>query len=150
MARKLHLIFVGKLPHEWISLEQQYKKRISLFNLEIHEIKSSPNSNDPLLKNKISDIMRREKSLKIFLLDELGETYNSKQFATLIKKNFETGLPICLVIGGAYGLSADIKNKYTQTISFSKLTFTHQMARVLLIEQIYRAQTIITGHPYHH
>lgn len=84
---------------------------------------------------------------KTVLLDETGKLINSEEFS----ENFiAQGTDICFVIGGAYGVSKDVFDKADHVISLSKLVFPHQIVRIILAEQIYRAHCIATGHPYHH
>lgn len=86
-----------------------------------------------------------------FLLDDKGKTYSSLEFAQLIedKLNFNHK-NLCFIIGGAYGYSSEVYALVPNKISFSKLTFSHQLIRLIFAEQIYRAFTIIHKKPYHH
>lgn len=87
----------------------------------------------------------------VVLMDEKGEDYNSLQFAEFIEKSMIQGYKeLVFIIGGAYGFSDNLKSMATRVLSMSKMTFSHQMARLILAEQIYRAMTIIKGEPYHH
>lgn len=84
---------------------------------------------------------------KVVLLDETGDLLTSEQFS---EKFIKPSQNICFVIGGAYGVTKEIFDKSDQVVSLSKLVFPHQIVRLVLSEQIYRAHTIATGHPYHH
>lgn len=87
---------------------------------------------------------------KLILLDEAGTDMNSQKFAELLTEYRDNGIAnLCFVIGGADGLSPRLASHAARTISFGKLTWPHMLVRVLLTEQIYRAITIISGHPYH-
>ena len=87
----------------------------------------------------------------VVLLDEKGETHNSRQFAQFIEKTIVHGYKeMVFIIGGPYGFSDNLQNRANKVVSLSKMTFSHQMARLILAEQIYRAMTIIRGEPYHH
>jgi 23S rRNA (pseudouridine1915-N3)-methyltransferase len=87
----------------------------------------------------------------LFLLDENGKEYTSVGFANQLQKQMNSGIKEwVLVIGGPYGFSDAIKQKATGQISLSKMTFSHQMVRLFIVEQIYRAFTILRNEPYHH
>ena len=84
------------------------------------------------------------------LIDEKGDVYETIEFSKFIQKNFlYTSKKIVFIIGGAYGFNKKLKKTVQKKISLSKFTFTHDMARVILIEQIYRALTVIKNIPYH-
>ena len=85
------------------------------------------------------------------LLDEKGESYRSVEFAKLLQKRMNSGIKqLVLVIGGPYGFSNEVYQKAKSQISLSKMTFSHQMIRLFIIEQIYRSFTILKNEPYHH
>ena len=84
------------------------------------------------------------------LLDENGDVYETIKFSKFIQEKFlYSSKKIVFIIGGAYGFNKELKKTVQKKISLSKLTFTHDMARVILIEQIYRALTVIKNIPYH-
>ena len=84
------------------------------------------------------------------LIDEKGDLYETIDFSKFIQKNFlYSSKKIVFIIGGAYGFNRELKKTVQKKISLSKFTFTHDMARVILIEQIYRALTVIKNIPYH-
>lgn len=86
----------------------------------------------------------------VFLLDENGKEFSSLQFATQIQNILNSGKKsLCFVVGGPYGFTDTLRKKHAQ-ISFSKLTFSHQLIRLLFCEQLYRAFTILKGEKYHH
>jgi 23S rRNA (pseudouridine1915-N3)-methyltransferase len=87
----------------------------------------------------------------ITLLDEKGENFNSEEFARFIEKLIIQGYKeLLLIVGDAYGIPDDLYPRAQRIISLSRMTFTHQMARLILAEQLYRAMTIIKGESYHH
>ncbi len=87
----------------------------------------------------------------IILLDEKGEKFKSGEFAKFIDRTITGGYrEIVFVTGGPYGFPDELYNKANQVISLSDMTFSHQMVRLILVEQLYRAMTIIRGEPYHH
>ena len=90
-----------------------------------------------------------QKSDKLIVLDEKGKTLSSEEFAVFFEKNYLSNQSLVFVIGGAFGFNQAVYDRANQLISLSKMTFTHQMARLILIEQIYRAHTIINNEQYH-
>lgn len=86
----------------------------------------------------------------IILLDERGKEYRSVDFATRLQKLFQTSRRLLFVIGGSYGFSEAVYAMASAQLSISQMTFSHQMIRLLFVEQLYRALTIINGEPYHH
>jgi 23S rRNA (pseudouridine1915-N3)-methyltransferase len=97
----------------------------------------------------LSFLEKFSKDSYIIVLDINGKEYSSEQFAHLLEKFFVKG-KIMFVIGGPYGLTEDVLNKADLRLSLSKMTFTHQMVRLFLLEQIYRAFTILEGRKYHY
>jgi len=88
---------------------------------------------------------------EVILLDERGVEYSSVDFAKLIEKKGIAGQrELVFIIGGPYGFSSEVKTASSAQISLSKLTFSHQIVRLIFMEQLYRAMTIIKGEPYHH
>jgi len=88
---------------------------------------------------------------QLILLDERGEQYRSVDFSKFLQKKMNSGVKhIVFVIGGPYGFSEEVYRKAQGKVSFSKMTFSHQMFRLLVVEQIYRAFTILRNEPYHH
>ena len=153
---KIKLLVVGKTTNSLLnSLILNYKKRINRYiNFEIIEIKV------PKFKNgKITDIKKKEgiKILEkisindqVFLLDEKGDNYNSIEFAKFVENNIIlNGKCIIFIIGGAYGFSDEVYLRSKSKLSLSKMTFSHQIIRLIILEQLYRAFTIINNHPYH-
>src|SRR6056297_623284 len=88
---------------------------------------------------------------KVHLFDEKGKKYSSREFAGFWEKKMLSGLKeLVFVIGGPYGFSDAVYQKANSKISLSRMTFSHQLARLLCTEQLYRAFTILKGEPYHH
>ena len=86
----------------------------------------------------------------VILLDENGKEFNSKLFATYLDKLTMQHSAFVFVIGGAYGFSQQVYDRANAKVSLSKMTFSHQLIRLIFIEQLYRAFTIMNGEPYHH
>ena len=88
---------------------------------------------------------------RVYLFDERGESYTSRAFATFIERAMVSGeRRLVFIIGGPYGFSPEVYVRADGQVSLSRMTFSHQMVRLFDIEQLYRAQTIIRGEPYHH
>lgn len=87
----------------------------------------------------------------LLLLDERGREYSSREFAAMLeKKNLELPGRLVLAIGGPYGFSKEVYDRANGMLSLSKMTFPHELVRLFIVEQIYRAMTILRGEPYHH
>ncbi len=88
---------------------------------------------------------------EVMLLDEKGKQFTSRKFSELIDKKMVAGLKrLVFVVGGPYGFSNEIYERANGLISLSSMTFSHQMVRLIFVEQLYRAMTILKGEPYHH
>lgn len=140
MAGKVRIICVGKVKERYISdAVNEYLKRLTPFvKVEIIELK------DEGVKKESEKILNYV-DINAFILDEKGKELSSVEFAEMIKRH--EGV-ITFVIGGADGIENDVKRK-SKTISLSKMTFVHEMARLFLIEQIYRSCMINSGRKYH-
>ena len=108
----------------------------------------------PELKNtkKLSEAILREIQTAdtVVLLDEHGKEFRSIDYAAWLQKKQNTAKHLVFVIGGAYGFSEAVYSRANEKISLSKMTFSHQMVRLIFVEQLYRACSIIRGEPYHH
>ena len=146
MLNKISIIAIGKLPSEYKDLSSHYLKMIG--KLEITEIVIKKNlSEKEALQSEGKEILSKIKpSQKVILLDVVGKSLDSHKFAKMLG---DINQDICFVIGGAYGVSEDLKRRAAISISLSDLTFPHMLARIILLEQIYRAKSILVGHPYH-
>ena len=89
-------------------------------------------------------------SAYVVLLDEHGKEFRSVEFANWLQKSMLAGRDIVFVIGGPYGFSPEVYERANAQIALSQMTFSHQMVRLVFVEQIYRAMTILRGEPYHH
>ncbi len=152
MARQLHLIVVGKLKDSHLeAIENDYLKRINNPELIIHEVKASAENKDAegeAILKKIRDVSQSGGS-HLIALTEWGKRSTSVAFAEWTKSLIERPAKIFFIIAGAEGFSDELLRNCQERISLSELTFPHKLARILLVEQLYRAQTIRSGHPYH-
>jgi 23S rRNA (pseudouridine1915-N3)-methyltransferase len=151
------LLAIGKTQDAWMQeAESRYLKRIGHYAKIQTEYLQSPakwNSLSPELLMKQEAAWIREKCKPgdcCVLLDEKGKTYTSESFAKQLEKWQNTGAKrLVFIIGGAWGLDPELKQEISAHFSLSSLTFTHQMVRFLLLEQLYRAFTILKNEPYH-
>lgn len=154
---QINLLCIGKTDDKEItSLINYYLKRLPKhWNFEITEIPDVKNS-----RNLSADLLKKEEA-KLFMnyidrtdfvliLDEKGKQFTSREFSHKIDTWMNSSVKkVHLLIGGAYGFSDDIYTRANEKISLSKMTFTHQMIRLFIVEQLYRADQILQGKPYH-
>lgn len=150
---KINLIAVGKIKESYYSSAvSEYAKRISRFaDFSVVEIPDAPQSKTPEEQSRIEGERLLEKAKGyIILLDGRGTELSSEDLAALINKKCIDGEgEFSFLIGGSHGHNADTRKKADFVLSFGKMTFPHQMFRVMASEQIYRAMTINAGLPYH-
>ena len=150
---KINIICVGKIKEKYfLDAIAEYQKRLSRFvSLSIFEVDEASKEDNLDKKNEIEGKRLLEKCSGIIVcLDRQGKELESTQIAKFIHEKQISGISeISFVIGGSNGLSNEILQRSTLKLSFGKITFPHQLFRVVLIEQIYRAFTIINGLPYH-
>ncbi|MCH5229736.1 MAG: 23S rRNA (pseudouridine(1915)-N(3))-methyltransferase RlmH [Muribaculaceae bacterium] len=152
------VLSIGKICTKWISeginqFETRLERYIKYSSIILPDIKNVKS----LSKDEIKEI-EGDKILDniassdfIVLLDEKGKENTSREFAEWIQKNMNAGRKrVLLIIGGPYGFSNKIYKRANQLLSLSKMTLTHEMAKLLLSEQLYRGMTILKGEPYHH
>ena len=149
---KINIICVGSLKEKFfIDAINEYSKRLSRFvNLKIVELPQCKiDEKNATLKFEEQKIIEACEGY-VVLLDIKGEQFSSEALASTIKKLEVNGQStISFVIGGSFGVSEEVRKKANMRLSFSSLTFPHQLFRVMLLEQIYRAFTIINNMPYH-
>lgn len=116
---------------------------------ELKNTKSLTQSNQKEMEAE-QILKRLQPSDTVVLLDEQGKEYRSIEFARWIEKLQQTARSLVFIIGGPYGFADSVYERSDAKLSLSKMTFSHQMIRLLFVEQIYRACTIIKGEPYHH
>lgn len=146
---RIKIISVGavKKKSPFHSLFQTYEKRMN-WTVDTVEIDSRKFSTPEQQQEKILELIPDDS--RVFTMDERGKTYSSLDFTNKIEElAFDNMTHLCFIIGGADGLTDIIRKKADFLISFGKQTWPHQLVRVMLIEQIYRTQQIMAGHPYH-
>ncbi|CAI8365380.1 MAG: Ribosomal RNA large subunit methyltransferase H [Flavobacterium sp. SCGC AAA160-P02] len=155
---KIKLLVVGKTDDKnLVQLIEKYQKRLQhyiKFQLEvIPDIKNSKNLGPHQQKEKEGELIlsKLQNTDQLLLLDEKGKEYQSVNFATFLQKKMNTGIKqLVMVIGGPYGFSDMVYKKANGKLSLSKMTFSHQMIRLFIVEQLYRGFTILRNEPYHH
>lgn len=153
----IKIITVGKTRKQpWQSAEQEFIKRIRHYSrLKEETVKdasfTSLRNADLVQKREAENILATVSSRDfLIVLDKSGDQRSSRKFADLIQKKMDGGVKnLTFVIGGPFGLSDEVLHKANVVLSLSKMTFLHEMAKVLLLEQIYRAFTILNGEKYH-
>ena len=154
---KINLLCIGKTDDKEIkNLINYYLTRLPRhWNFEITEIpdiKNARNLTPDLLKKEEAKLFLNiiENTDLVVLLDEKGKQFTSREFAQKLDSYQNNSIKkICFLVGGAYGFSEEMYQRANEKISISKMTFTHQMIRLFFVEQIYRADQILQGKPYH-
>ncbi len=148
--REVHLITVGALRDDQLEiLEKDYSKRILNFKLSIHEVKAHAEDLEKEGREVLKKLAEISPSRKLILLKENGKKFDSPKFSKWFFDHLENSQHIVLVIGGASGHGEEVLKLTHEALSLSDMTFPHKIARLLLIEQLYRAETIFKHHPYH-
>ena len=151
----IKLLYIGKNKNNNIeTLIENYEDKIKHFiNFKIQCLKTKNKSSQKssIIKFDSEIIFKNlKKEDIIILLDEKGKDFNSMEFSKFLEEHMIRGVKnLTFVIGGAYGFSKDLRDFAKNKISLSKMTFSHDMARLFFIEQLYRSLTIINNIPYH-
>tara|TARA_R110002167_G_scaffold60359_3_gene170564 strand:- start:2379 stop:2852 length:474 start_codon:yes stop_codon:yes gene_type:complete len=154
----IKLLAIGKTDNQSLqTLIEDYQKRLNFyikFNLEIiPDLKKVKNLSEAQQKLKEGELILNAllPTDILILLDENGKQFDSIGFSEYLQKHMNSGIKqLVFVIGGPYGFSEDIYKKAHGKLSLSKMTFSHQMVRLFVIEQLYRGFTILKNEPYHH
>ena len=154
---RIRLLVTGKTSDNRLqSLIEEYHQRLSHYVsfdiVVIPDVKNAKSLSQEQLKVAEGEaiLARLMPAMDVVLLDEHGREYRSIEFADYLQKKMSSGKDLTLVIGGPYGFSEAVYARANGKISFSQMTFSHQMIRIMAIEQLYRAMTILRGEPYHH
>ncbi|PWK17973.1 23S rRNA (pseudouridine(1915)-N(3))-methyltransferase RlmH [Xanthomarina spongicola] len=155
---QIKLLAIGKTDNKQLqSLIDDYQKRLGFyikFEFEIiPDLKKAKNLSEEQQKQKEGDLILSKLQTQdvLILLDENGKQLSSVGFSEYLQKHMNSGIKqLVFVIGGPYGFSKDVYNKAQGKLSLSKMTFSHQMIRLFIIEQLYRGFTILKNEPYHH
>lgn len=155
---EIKLLAIGKTDDKQLNaLIDQYQKRLKhyiKFDFEIiPDIKNVKNLSQAQQKEKEGELILKKVNTSdiLVLLDENGKQFTSVEFANYLQKKMNSGIKrLIFVIGGPYGFSDTVYQKAQGKVSLSKMTFSHQMVRLFMIEQLYRGFTILKNEPYHH
>jgi len=154
---KITLLTLGKTTDARLSAliddyQQRLKHYIPFEFVVVPDIKNAKSLTQDQLKTAEGEaiLSRLTPAMDVLLLDEHGREFRSIEYADFLQRKMAAGRDLVLIIGGAYGFSQAVYDRANGKISLSLMTFSHQMIRLMAIEQIYRAMTILRGEPYHH
>lgn len=155
---QIKLLAIGKTDNKQLQLLiDDYQKRLGFyikFEFDIiPDLKKAKNLSENQQKQKEGDLIlsKLQPQDVLILLDENGKQLNSVGFSEYLQKHMNSGIKqLVFVIGGPYGFSEEVYKKAHGKLSLSKMTFSHQMIRLFIIEQLYRGFTILRNEPYHH
>lgn len=155
---KINLLTVGKTTNsQMIKLQEEYQNRLKFYipfeSVVIPELKNTKNLSIIEQQEKEADLILKQidNADELILLDDKGKQFTSLGFSKYIeKKMMSTHKRTVFVVGGPYGFSQRIYQRANGQVSLSTMTFSHQMIRLIFLEQLYRAMTILKGEPYHH
>jgi 23S rRNA (pseudouridine1915-N3)-methyltransferase len=155
---KIQLLFTGKTRFSFIreGIEEYRQRLVHYADFQIRELPEFKNSGSwPEKKVKVEEAKTILKAIDnrdyVVLLDERGQHMDSPAFAGFLEKQQQRSFRIMqFVIGGPYGFAGEVYQRANLELSLSKMTFSHQLVRLIFLEQLYRANTIIRGEPYHH
>lgn len=154
---KTELIVVGKTTNKhFIAAINDYLERIGHYMpfsvTVIPELRNAKSLSQQQQKDKEGEAILRllQPSDTVVLLDERGKEPRSIELADWLQRQQQTARRLMFIIGGPYGFSQQVYSRADSMLSLSRMTFSHQMVRLIFVEQLYRACTIIKGEPYHH
>lgn len=155
---KVALVLVGKTVNKhFVELIDEYAGRVKHYIgfdiIAIPELKNTKSLSADQQKQQEGELILKQMQAgdHVVLLDEHGKEFRSVEFSSYMEQKMQTvNKRLVFVIGGPYGFSPDVYAKANEKISLSKMTFSHQMVRLIFVEQLYRAMTIMRGEPYHH
>lgn len=149
----IRIIAVGKRHESWVQAGiERYEKRLKRpLDIEWVLLPHSAREGDSARQEESERILERLPSREfVLLLDERGKQLDSPAFSHLLMAPIESSKKVAIVIGGAYGVDARMHERADFVLSLSPMVFPHQLVRLIIIEQLYRAQEIATNRPYHH
>ena len=155
--KPLRIFWVGKNQHRFISDGVAYYQKLlnPLQPVELVEIRGAVHSErDPQagIKREGEALLKRIGGGEtVVLLDEKGKQLSTREWAAMMGRlREESGNPVCLIVGGTHGVADAVKQRSNHIVALSRLTFPHQLSRVVLMEQLYRIFSLLTGGAYHH
>ena len=154
---KITLLVNGKTTDTRIqTLIDEYRQRLIHYVpfefVVLPDLKNAKSLTEEQVKTAEGEAILRylTPAMDVLLLDEHGREFRSIEFADFLQRKMSAGRDLVLIIGGPYGFSKPVYDRANGKISLSQMTFSHQMIRIMAIEQIYRAMTILRNEPYHH
>ena len=155
---KIRLITIGKTNATYfLEGENEYENRLKHYTkfeeIVIPDIKQAGKWNENELKKKEGQLIlgKLEQSDHVILLDDKGKSFSSLQFSEFLQQKMNSSLKsLVFVVGGAFGFSDEVYQRANSKLSLSKMTFSHQMVRLIFKEQLYRGFSILRGEKYHH
>lgn len=147
------IIAIGKKHESWVREGiERYESRLKKpYDIQWALLPHSALSDDRAREEESERILARVQDRDfVILLDEIGDEVDSPQLSRLLDNTFTAARPVAVIIGGAYGVDDRVRQRADFVWSLSPLVFPHQLVRLILAEQLYRAQQIAAGHPYHH
>ena len=155
---KIKLIVLGKTNAKYLLVgEKEYEKRLSYYikfeEIIIPDVKHAGKLSEGELKKKESQLIlgKLENGDHVILLDDKGKSHSSIEFAHFLQQKMNSSLKsLVFVVGGAFGFSDEVYQRANSKVSLSKMTFSHQMIRLIFKEQLYRGFSILRGEKYHH
>lgn len=147
------VLAVGKKHEKWVvdGIDRYEKRLRKPFDASWQLLPHSAREGDAARAEESERILTKvDRSAFLVLLDERGKNVDSPALAATLRGAFDAGRQVVVVIGGAYGVSDEVRGRADFVWSLSKLVFPHQLVRLILAEQLYRAQEIAAGRPYHH
>lgn len=155
---KITFLVIGKTEVDYLVKGiDEYCNRLSHYvafeMIVIPALRNNKNMSEAEQKQREGELLLSKivQSDEVVLLDENGKLFSSVQFSGFVEKKMLSGLKnLVFVVGGPYGFSNELYQRANSKVSLSPMTFSHQMVRLIFIEQLYRAMTILKGEPYHH
>lgn len=149
----IRVLAVGKKHESWVheGIERYVKRLRKPFDLTWQLLPHSSRDEVAARTEESTRILEKlDRDEFVIVLDERGKQWDSPGIATTLQRGFDAGKRITFVIGGAYGVSSELRERADVVWSLSPLVFPHQLVRLILVEQVYRAQEIAAGRQYHH
>lgn len=144
----IKIVAVGKLKQDYLKTGIEYYLKQIPHKVELIEVKDEANINKIELEEKrILDKIKSSDYVILLAID--GKMYTSEAFSAFISQAIDQNSNLVFIIGGSYGVTSKIYERANEKVSFSKMTFPHQLMRLILIEQLYRSFMIQMNHPYH-
>lgn len=156
---KISLIAIGKTSEAWLQeAMDQYIRRLPHYTpfsyIETEDVRTKVRKPEPetIMQEEAAKVLRILKPTdRVILFDEFGKEFRSTEFANYIEKMQLSGLKhLVFIIGGSHGFHGSLRDRADGKVALSKLTFPHRLVRIIALEQLYRAHSLLRNEPYHH